>query len=166
MEKSQILEKICEHNEVKDAQLKIQNGKLTAFIVPMNYCDDKDEELQQSIKRFLASSIPYSQLPSNFIFCNEFQVGQEANTQTEEDLSFNEDKVIQTLNYIWCQSLEIRSADTENTFVALGGNSIKAMALIVEVEKQFGIDISFQEFFKFSNLTEFRNFVIKKLSYD
>lgn len=163
MEENLVLEKICSHNEVKDAQLKIQNGRLTALIVPMDYHEEKNIMLQQSIKKFLASSIPYSQFPSDFIFCKELQVGPEEKTETQREVFSSEDRVIQSLNDMWCQALEINKTDNENSFISLGGDSIKAMAVIMEVEKVFGIDISFQEFFKFSNFIEFRDFVLKNL---
>lgn len=171
MEKIEILKKLCAHEKVKKASLKEHEGKLIALVEPSHFLDEEDIELKQSIKKYLASHIPYSHLPSEYIFYKELFPDQnlehKLDASKEEELKkeeFSRDKILETLNNMWCAALEIKEVDQKNSFIALGGDSLKAMIIILEIQKKFDVDISFQQFFKFSSLAELKEYVLENVA--
>lgn len=175
MEKIEILKKLCAHEKVKKANLKEHDGKLIALVEPSHFLDEEDIELKQSIKKYLASHIPYSYLPSEYIFYKELLPDQnledKPDASKEENLKkevFNvhlsRDKILEFLNNMWCAALEIKEVDQKNSFIALGGDSLKAMTIILEIQKKFDVDISFQQFFKFSSLAELKEYILENIA--
>lgn len=62
-------------------------------------------------------------------------------TTLEDDLAPMDDPVERRLRSIWEQMLGVSPVGRDDDFFALGGHSIKAIRLLNEVEREFGIDI-------------------------
>jgi len=175
MDKNEIIQRLCAHEYVKRASIKDQNGKLIALVEPASFLDEEDVKLKQVFKKYLASHIPYSHLPTEFIFYKELPAEQDTESMSEDskekaveedlvNIPLSRDKTIESLNNMWCRALELKEVDIKNSFIALGGDSLRAMTIISEIQKNFDVDISFQQFFKFSNLPELRDYVLENIA--
>ncbi|HSV52507.1 MAG TPA: amino acid adenylation domain-containing protein, partial [Burkholderiaceae bacterium] len=118
-----------------------------------------------ALRDHLAQALPLYMLPSAFVFLEALPltpngkldrkalpapgVGQDAATQAGQPVA---DEVQRRLQVIWEEMLGVPSIGLEDSFFDLGGHSLKAIRLISEVERAFGIELRAAALFEASTI--------------
>lgn len=124
------------------------------------YFTSKEDVLISEIQGYLFNKLPKYMIPSKFIKLQRMPLNHSGkvdkellvNNKNEIENGFN--KIIiqpktdiekQIFN-IWKKSLNTNSISIDDNFFTIGGHSLKAMHMLNELEKAFGIEISFSDF--------------------
>lgn len=136
-------------------------------------------DLTAELHDFLADELPPSLLPSYYIPVDSIpyiengsidtkklfdKVSQKDKDQFQAPISEIERKLIE----IWAKELEIDKNDinTDTNYFDIGGNSIKAIQIIPELKKVFGVDISLIDFIEKSTLKNVASLIIETKNSD
>lgn len=63
-------------------------------------------------------------------------------------LSSGVDGIHKRLKVIWLEALQLEDVEDDDSFFALGGNSLKATLLMARIKDEFSVDLSVQDFFR------------------
>ncbi|WP_185113959.1 non-ribosomal peptide synthetase [Fulvivirga imtechensis] len=111
---------------VKDIP-RTTSGKLQRFKLLEKYRCGDFEEISEEFDKLLTSEYEYSNaLPQN--------------------------QIEKKLQEIWEEVLQTKKVGVERKFFQAGGNSIKAIALIMKMQQEFHVDISIRELYEFSTV--------------
>lgn len=80
----------------------------------------------------------------------------------EKDIPRNGTEV--WMKEIWSEILDGKEFNLNNNFFNLGGDSLKMMKVITEIQKRYGLEISVHDFVKLENIRELSNFILKNIS--
>ena len=153
---------------IKDAAVVVHEEKpgeqkLVAYIVPRELPAPKPEAL----RTILTKEYPDHMIPSQFVFMQEFPQTATGKidrnslpvptlNNAERDLSYQppRDELESQLCKIWGRVLGIEQVGREDNFFDLGGTSLQAMSLFVEIERLVGKELPLALLFKASTVTE------------
>ena len=131
-----------------------ENESLVAFVIRKSEYQD-NENLIESISRYLKNNLPEYSIPSKIIEKDKFPVLPNGKLDLNKILiSLNETEFIKPQNKtehrifkIWEEVLGDKRISTNDTFHSLGGNSLSIMKLIGKFYKEFNVRISLNDFF-------------------
>lgn len=125
---------------------------------------DALRDLQSLIKDSLSKTLPHYMVPSRMVFCREFPTTQNgkidrARLKPETGAEVPSEVVPgsaastlspmqQRLAKIWSDLLGRSIADATANFFAMGGQSLLAVRLVLEVERVLGVQVSLHEFLR------------------
>ena len=144
--------------------------RLTAYIVP------QIEQLQSSdLRSFMAERLPNYMVPSAFVFLDTMPLTPNGkldrralpapdNSRQEPSSTFvvPQDKLESHLTQIWERVLNIQPIGVEDNFFELGGNSLQAVTLFAQIEKQFGKKLPLATLFQRSTVAEIAQIIRQK----
>jgi len=159
IELGEIEAELLKHPEVKEAVVIAKedtygNNYLCAYFVA------EKELTTAQLREHLALELPDYMIPSSFVQLTKMPLTSSAkidrkalpepegrvNTGTEYLAPANERE--ETLIAIWGEVLGVEKVGMNDNFFDLGGHSIKAIALVNRIHREFGAEIGLQEVFK------------------
>lgn len=158
--------------DVKDAKVIVQGDELVAFIIWKNAKQKDSSKLKLSLKE----KLPHYYIPRCFYMLEKFpvtgngKVDEKALRFMSEELNSENDKnemlktdTEQTVSVIWKKHLGKIVLGREEDFFQCGGNSIKAIETVGEINEQFpGIAIEISELYANSTIAELAELIDKR----
>jgi amino acid adenylation domain-containing protein len=163
IELGEIENALARHPQVRDALVvakEIRAGEITAgysrlvgYIVPES---GKEPPEKSEILTFLRERLPDYMLPSVFVSLSAWPLTPngkvdrdalpmpgliEPESEITQTVFHDEDNIELRLAKIWKEVLNVRSCQADDNFFDLGGNSLSAISLFAEIEKDFGISL-------------------------
>ena len=124
-----------------------------------------------SLREFLAGFLPSYMLPTYYLSITQFPLTSEGQVDIHElpAPEFYEDspymgeisEIENVLIEIWSEVLQIKSEhiDTNVSFFASGGNSLKLMLLVEKIEKRFNVEIQLQDVFTHQDINSLSSLI-------
>ncbi len=165
-----------QHSAVKEAivipqEYEAGDKRLIAYIVPRNAQPPGNKEL----KDFLKNRLPQYMIPSGFVILEALPLTpndkvdrralpkpDKTNLNLEEEYLSARNDVEQKLVKLWEQVFGIQPIGIKDNFFSLGGNSLMATSMVVEIEKIFDKKLSQGIFFKASTIEELAAIITQK----
>ena len=135
--------------------------RLVAYVVP-----ELKQPQSSELRSFVQERLPNYMVPSAFVFLDTMpltpngKVDRRAlpapdNTRQEpSSIVIPQDQLESQLIQIWEQVLNIQPIGIEDNFFDLGGNSLQAVTLFAQIEKQFGKKLPLATLFQSSTVAE------------
>lgn len=173
VELGEIASRLQDHHKIKDAVVDVidvgseseeesVDKVLCAFIVTF------DEELDIPATRdHLLAELPDYMLPAHFIKLSEIprtQVGKidrKTLTKMAEHIKDSNEYVEprtetqQKLVEIWKKHLELEQVGIRDNFFNVGGDSVKVLSLLYDINKEFGIEFKVENLYENENIEKF-----------
>ena len=167
---------LSQNSAVKEAivipqEYEAGDKRLIAYIVPRNPQPPTNKEL----KDFLQSRLPEYMIPSGFVILDTLPLTpndkvdrralpkpDKTNLNLEEEYLSARNEVEQKLVALWEQVFSIQPIGIKDNFFSLGGNSLMATSMVVEIEKIFNKKLSQAIFFKASTIEELAAIISQK----
>ncbi len=138
---------------IKDAAVVFQNDDtaklLKAFIVTEE--SETEDNWEKEIHEILAAELPDYMLPNKLITLDklpmtsnnklDYKALEQYKVEVAEEVALPETKTEEVIHEIYCTLLNQTQIDVNQSFFELGGNSLNSMALIGEVQRQFGVEL-------------------------
>lgn len=154
------------------AQADTENPYLAAYIVTAN----SHRPTAQELASFLRDKLPEYMVPAHFVFLEELPLNANGkidkkklpepnlNHQTfEHDVIQPRNETELKLTQIWRQDLQLELIGVTDSFFELGGNSLLAASMLIEVENVFGRAVSLGSFFQMPTIEALANALQEKL---
>ncbi len=121
-----------------------KEDRLVAYIVPKkdHACPEKD------VRIFLAKRLPHYMMPARFVFLEALPLNThgkvdasalpEPADRAQGSFTAPRNREEQTIAQIWCDLLGLESIGVEDNFFDWGGDSLSALTMALEVERQLG----------------------------
>lgn len=115
---------------------------------------------KDELRDFLRNALPDYMVPSYFFFLNQFPLTTNAKIDTKAllQLEIPREAVVtdspksileEKMTNVWQDALGVDSIGVNDNFFALGGDSIKALRLVYDVNEAFGANLKLMDIFKF-----------------
>lgn len=160
--------------ELGEIEAKIRGSNLVKHAVVINKTDKHNEmylvayvtadisryDIQKLLRQYLKNTLPYYMMPRAFILLDEFPLltSGKINLQalpepsiddsSETKESASKSPLEQKLFDIWVELLGIKAFNIDDNFFYLGGSSIQATRLVIEIKNRLGKNIRLKDFFK------------------
>lgn len=154
------------------SQADIDNPYLVAYIVTA----DSHHSTAQELNDFLRDRLPDYMVPVHFIFLDKLPLNANGKIDKKKlpnpnlDRQTFEHDVIQPRNatelrlaQIWAQELQLETIGVTDSFFELGGNSLLAASMLIEVEDVFGRAVSLGSFFQMPTIEALAKALQEKL---
>ncbi len=148
---------------------KDRNGDdaIVAYLKPVDLLPEPDsnyfmanESLKEAVIASLSAFLPQFMIPGELVICRNFPLTPngkidkralkpvcELCTTDYFEPFVPQNETEEALLKIWCKILGKESVATDATFFQSGGHSLKAIQVITEVIKQFGVELPLQLFY-------------------
>lgn len=165
IEISEIERVICEIDDIKQVKVLCRNNKLVCYYVA------EKEYSSHKIKDIIKTKLPNYMIPTKFISLNSMPLNVNGKIDAEslkdlddvhnEDIEYTQPRnnVEERLQKIWDKILETKLIGIYNNFMESGGNSLKAMTLRYEVEKEFGVRLQLKLLLEGASISELSKFI-------
>jgi amino acid adenylation domain-containing protein len=158
-------------DNIKTAIVLGQNDSLVAYILQENFIDIDTDKIKEW-KNYLASQLPEYFVPYDFKILKELPTTPNGKLDRNALLKIESVKAISKTSYIeprtqteklvatiWKESLNIENIDIFSNFFEIGGHSIRAVKVMVEIEKQTGKRIPLSSLFENSTIEKFAKLI-------
>lgn len=126
--------------------------------------------LEHTLRNELSTWLPAYMIPARFIAIRHFELTSHGKTnrsalpqlkellKKEESESFHPQTAGEAkLQSLWKEVLGIKTIDPNKDFFTLGGHSLKAVQLISQIIKEYGVEVPLKDFFEGLTLQEMLN---------
>ena len=128
---------------------------LTAYVV----LSKDSRETATSLRQFCAEQLPFAMVPSTFVFLDHLPLNANGKIDrdalplpalqtADEEISPPRDDIENQMIKIWQKLLKIDQVGISDDFFALGGYSLLAVRLFVQIRKKFGVNLPLNSLFK------------------
>jgi len=162
------IEKTIERiDTIKTAIVLGHNDSLVAYILQENFMDIDADKIKEW-KNYLASQLPEYFVPYDFKILKELPTTPNGKLDRNALLKIESLKAISRTPYIeprtqaeklvaaiWKKTLNMDNIDVFSNFFEIGGHSIKAVKVMIEIEKQIGKRIPLSSLFENSTIEKF-----------
>ncbi|SHE68680.1 fengycin family lipopeptide synthetase D/tyrocidine synthetase-2 [Seinonella peptonophila] len=150
IELGEITTHLLTHPSVKDAAVIVHQGELCAYLVGGYVAE---------IRAYLAKRLPEYMLPSYYISLEQLPLNTngklDRHALPEPTQNFSRDAAYiaprtdleKKLVSIWEEVLQITNIGIDDNFFSLGGHSLKGIALLARIEKQYHVSLSLRDLF-------------------
>ncbi|NDP28894.1 MAG: amino acid adenylation domain-containing protein, partial [Flavobacterium sp.] len=158
-------------DNIKTAIVLGHEDRLIAYILLENFMDIDIDKIKEW-KAYLASQLPEYFVPYDFKIIKELPTTPNGKLDKNALLKIESEKDIAKILYteprteaeklvakIWKESLNIENIDIFSNFFEIGGHSIRAVKVIVEIEKQTGKRIPLSSLFENSTIEKFAKLI-------
>jgi amino acid adenylation domain-containing protein/thioester reductase-like protein len=152
-----------QHPSVRQAVLLVRevsptDQRLVAYIVRKSNSDVHQNLVIRGLKNFLAQKLPEFMIPSAFVLLEELPLTLNGKldrralpipkwTTTEDSLYVEPCTSIETqIAKIWCRLLDIKQIGVHDNFYDLGGYSLLAIRLVMQINESFEQEIVLEDF--------------------
>jgi len=172
IELNEIKNVVLSYRWIKDVVITVHNNNLVGYFVPKKNYKVETSELREYIKTKLpkymipyiliqVESLPilnngkidYSRLPNVDNFLSSRSQYEQPRNNLEENIQS-----------IWTKYLNIEHIGINDDFFEIGGNSLIATKIMLDIKKILGVQISIINIFKHSNIKDLANFIGKSTS--
>ena len=148
-----------------------ENVYLAAYVVA-----DKKHNLNQlsaQIRQYLEKKLPCYMIPSRFIFLESLPLKANGKFDKNALLEVNEECVVtrkqeapitpteKVLVPIWMKVLNLKKVGINDTLFDLGGQSLMAIRMVVEIKRAFDIDLNVRAIFQLQTIAKLGEFLDK-----
>jgi len=152
---------IRNHEEIDDAVVTVDKGKFSERLVAWAVRKPEAEVDIPELRRHIQKSLPAYMVPSIFIFMKQLPLNAHGKID-RASLSFDTtERLTESVNYesprnqiesiltdIWAEMLELERISVHDDFLDLGGESIQAGLIAVEIRDRFNVEIPIIMFFE------------------
>ncbi|MFI8415591.1 non-ribosomal peptide synthetase [Serratia sp. NPDC078593] len=168
VELAEIEQILQQHPDVVQAAVKLWplnegDARLVA------YCCGGEGEQSSAVQAALQNKLPHYMRPDHWVWLEALpltasgKINYAALPFIHADVSQSpptpEGEVEQCLHNIYCRVLQCDRVDTRDDFFNLGGNSITALKLVIEINQQFGTALSLGQLFENSSVRQLAAFL-------
>lgn len=128
------------------------------------YCCGVEEERRAELLAALQQKLPHYMQPEQWIWAENLPLTASgkidyaalpfAHVDTSQQAREPEGEVEHRLHGIYCRVLQRERMDTRDDFFNLGGNSVTALKLIIEINQHFGTSLSLGVLFEHSSIRQ------------
>ncbi|EQA4238285.1 non-ribosomal peptide synthetase [Serratia marcescens] len=143
------------------------NGAGESWLVA--YCCGEGKARSAEVRAFLQSKVPHYMQPDQWVWLDslpltaggkvDYGALPRMNDAIPQSVREPEGDVEQRLYAIYCRVLQRERLDTRDDFFALGGNSITALKLVIEINQHFGTTLSLGQLFEHGSVGELAAFL-------
>lgn len=175
MELNKIEQLLNNYKMIKQSKVLVaENGQSKSIEVYVKLNDSEvynTNTAAQQIRRYLAVNLPLSLLPTRIEIVtgpskmfdeNESDLYPEECSSELVEPGSNHDNIESHLIEIWRNVLNYNQIGLNDNFIDIGGDSLKATAIISQIKKRLKIEITFREFFEFPNINLLKELIQKK----
>ena len=167
IELSEIDNVIMSINEISKSVTICDNQKLISFFISNTHNLDIN-----FIKETISKKLPTYMVPVKFIRVNEFPMSANGKVdlkaltkmvsfdEEEKNIIMPKNEIEQKLYDIFCNLLDMKNISTDESFFNLGGDSLSAIKLVVEIYNTFNKDITIKDVFNHSTILELYNIIV------
>jgi amino acid adenylation domain-containing protein len=185
VETGEIEYQLRKHPKIKEAVVlarpdKQQNTSLYAYIStvsPVNQAGEKDRPVTEpglsaaQLRRFLEDRLPVSVIPSYFIPVEKIPLTPNGKIDRKalERLEIKSDQAVgytaprnrteEILVDIWQEVLEIEKIGIKESFLSIGGDSIKSLHLLNDVNREFNLDFQVADLYENDTVESFASLI-------
>lgn len=158
---------IRQHREVNNAVVIAQQDNLSghkylaAYIIANNDHRILENKLVDSLK----NTVPEYMIPSTFVFLKELPISPNGKLdlkklpkptlkRIQQDYILPDNESESLLLLIWQEVLGFKEISTQDSFFSLGGHSLQAMQLVVDIRKKLKKHISLPEIFSYQTIQQ------------
>ena len=171
---------IIEDPYIKDSAVKQFNssGKFSGFVAYLLISNpdgvNRTNELVKNLRRYLRTKLPDYMIPERFVIVDEIPLTKygfvnynalplpDQNENEYEDYVAPRNKTEETLASIWQEILKMPKVSVKDSFFDLGGQSLMAVRLFNQIEKEFGQRFPLAMLYKASSIEDLANKIINK----
>lgn len=126
-----------------------------------------DELYSSTPQKISLPKYPFLQKSHWLLETDKSILGGESPTTNENTKSkaYGFKEAIEKLSDIWARSLNLKNFNPHDDFASLGGDSLISLEIITEIEKQFGVTLSIDQFMQEKNVTNLSKVVANQSNY-
>ncbi|HYC29873.1 MAG TPA: condensation domain-containing protein, partial [Chitinophagaceae bacterium] len=160
IELGDIAAQLRKHNTIEDVLVLLKEEDAQHKYL-CAYYTAKQEILADELRQFLKRSLPDYMIPSYFFCLQQFPLTTNAKIDTKALLQLSTPRQTVTavgspkgileerMSQVWQDALGVKAVGVKDNFFALGGDSIKALRLVYDVNEAFGSNLKLMDIFKF-----------------
>lgn len=170
VEVSEIEKKLLSHPDINE--VTIIHDQKDAYLMAF-YVSQMELE-HQSLKELLMSELPHYMLPSYYQRLDKMPITLNGKIDfnallrlkksfdNETSVPITESEV--AMSKIWSEALSLHYSEigVDTNFFAIGGNSLKALALLQKINEEFETDLSIKDIFIYSSIKELLTHIDKR----
>ncbi|WP_114905049.1 non-ribosomal peptide synthetase [Kordia sp. SMS9] len=162
---------LSNHPHIKNAVVDYRNLDQDPVLVAY-YMNDASEISIEEIQDYLKKRLPEYMVPSFFMNVAEFPLNANGKLNKKalpspsitlkKQFIAPSNEVETQLVDIWSEllNIEVTSLSTDENFFNIGGNSLKAMALINRINKAFAVEMSLKELFSIQDIKGIADYIL------
>ncbi|WP_335871246.1 amino acid adenylation domain-containing protein [Bacillus sp. 2205SS5-2] len=170
IEVGEVEHQLREFEEVRDAIVIVRHDKkhqlyLCGYVVP------KQVVTEQSLKERLKDILPGFMIPDRLVMIETFplspngkldrkQLPEPEEIESNHEYVAPQNEIEQTLGELWKEELEVEQISIHDNFFYLGGNSLKAIHLKLNIQKILQVNVPLQVIFEHSTIKSLANYII------
>lgn len=159
VEPDEIESVLLKHPDIKEAVVIAKtDSKGSNYLLA--YLTSKAVTAVSELRRFLEDAVPDYMIPSKFVFIDQFPLTTSGKIDRIQLKSREEAAPVKAnlppqsgieikLSSIWKQILEVDQVSTEDHFFEEGGHSLKAIQMVLQVEREFNVQLKVSHIFRF-----------------
>lgn len=175
VEPQEIAHTLHSHPEV-DTAVVLGSTSDAAEIELVAYVVCKEVLTKEELQMYVSNILPQYMLPGRYIFLPELPLTPngkidrkkvQENAQTPDDIDYTPPRteIEKELATIWQQVLGREKIGIRDNFFDVGGNSLKMVRMVALINKQYRLNISVVEGFKFPNIQVLSDFINAKIQH-
>lgn len=143
---------------------------LIAYLIS-DHSDDQQIENNENLIAYLKELIPEFMIPNFFVLLDRFPLNKSGKIArnllplpkiiTTEENDDIEDDFEQRIAAIWKEVLRVKSVSRECNFFLLGGHSLAAMQIAMEIQKKFNIIIDASDLLKYPTIAQLASHLLQ-----
>jgi amino acid adenylation domain-containing protein len=160
IELGDIAAQLRKHNSIDDVVVLLKEEDAQHKYL-CAYYTAKQEIAAEELRQFLKLSLPGYMIPAYFFFLQQFPLTANAKIDVKALLQLDtpretvtaagspKDILEEKMSNVWQDALGVKAVGVKDSFFALGGDSIKALRLVYDVNEAFGSSLKLMDIFKF-----------------
>jgi len=158
VELGEIESKLLKHNDVKDVVLQAKEEKEGTYLIA--YLVSSKEISIMDLRKYLSEFLPEYMVPAYFIFIDEIPLTKngkvdkkalpelDGNIKTGEKYIAPRNQIEEKLLETWVEVLKVNNIGVKDNYFSLGGDSIKAIRLISNINKKLDMSLRILDLYK------------------
>lgn len=170
VELGEIEQTLMQHDALRQAVVVARRNRDESYSLIAYYTVSQPIE-QNDLREYAGEFLASAMIPAFFVEMEQFQlnlhgkVDRKALPEPESLLYQNLDYVAprtegeKKLAKIWGEILGLKQVGVENTFIELGGDSLKAIRAVALIYKEMEVEVSLKDFFKYDSIAELDRYI-------
>lgn len=158
IELGEIAAQLRKHESIDDVLVLLKEEGQHKYLCA--YYTGKAEIAKHELSKFLRQALPDYMVPSHFFYMEQFPLTTNAKIDTKALLQLEipretvvvespRDILEEKMTNVWQDALGVPPIGVTDNFFALGGDSIKALRLVYDVNEAFGANLKLMDIFKY-----------------
>jgi len=160
------------------AVIALEDARATSRIAAYVVLDPAADLSDQDIRRRLAARLPRYMVPSTICFLESLPITNNGKLDrtalaaqdrpgkaARHDSQFEANSVLQALAAMWAEVLEATPSSGSDDFFEMGGDSLRMMRLVAQVEARWGADVGIRSLFEHSTLQKMARLLESRIAH-